>query len=79
MEKHLVTGGSGFIGSSLVKALVKEGYHVRVLDNNIRGVKSRLNNIFDSIEFIEADIRDYDQVEKACRKINVVHHLAHMT
>ena len=78
MKKCLVTGGSGFIGSALVKRLVKEGYYVRVLDSNIRGVKSRLNNIADCIDFIEADIRDYNQVKQACDGIDVVHHLAYI-
>ena len=41
----LITGGSGFIGSALVKRLVIEGFYVRVLDSNIRGVESRLNAI----------------------------------
>ena len=78
MKQCLVTGGSGFIGSALVKRLVKEGYYVRVLDSNIRGVESRLNSIADRIDFIEADIRDYNQVNKACKGIDVVHHLAYI-
>ena len=78
MKQCLVTGGSGFIGSALVKRLVKEGHYVRVLDSNIRGVESRLNIIADCIDFVEADIRDYNQVQKACRGIGVVHHLAYI-
>jgi len=73
--KHLVTGGAGFIGSALVNRLIKRGNYVRVLDSNIRGVESRLNDIAD---FIEADIRDYKQVIKACKGIDVVHHLAYI-
>ena len=76
--KHLVTGGSGFIGSALVNRLVKDGYYVRVLDSNIRGVESRLNGVADSIDFVEADIRDYKQVNNACKGIDVVHHLAYI-
>ena len=76
--KHLVTGGSGFIGSALVKRLVKEGFYVRVLDSNIRGVESRLNGVADSIDFVKADIRDYKQVNKACKGIDIVHHLAYI-
>ena len=76
--KILVTGGAGFIGSALVKRLVKEGCYVRVLDNNIRGVKSRLNAFANDIDFVEADIRDYNKVSKACKGIEVVHHLAYI-
>ena len=76
--KHLVTGGSGFIGSALVKRLVKEGYNVRVLDNNIRGVKARLDDVINQVEFIEADIRDFSKVNKACEGVDVIHHLAYI-
>ena len=76
--KHLVTGGSGFIGCALVKRLVKDGYYVRVLDSNISGVESRLNEVANDIDFVEADIRDYNQVNNACKGIDVVHHLAYI-
>ena len=62
----------------MVKRLVKDGYDVRVLDSNIRGVESRLNSVADSIEFLEVDIRDYNQVSKAFKGIDVVHHLAYI-
>jgi len=78
ISKHLVTGGSGFIGSALVKRLVTDGLDVRVFDNNLRGVKSRLDDVFESIEFIEGDIRNYEQVKIATEGIDIVHHLAYL-
>ena len=61
----LVTGGSGFIGSALVKALVKDGHAVRVLDDNSRGAPRRLAEVQNDVEFIAGDIRDAAAV--ACR------------
>jgi len=75
-KKFLVTGGSGFIGSGLVNKLLEQGYSVRVLDNNSRGNVRRLEEVIDQIEFIEGDIRDYEVVKKACKKVDAVCHLA---
>ena len=72
----LVTGGSGFIGSGLVKALVKSGATVRVLDDNSRGRPRRLADIEKDIEFIGGDVRDADAVERAAQGMDEVHHLA---
>jgi nucleoside-diphosphate-sugar epimerase len=72
----LVTGGSGFIGSGLVKALLRAGCSVRVLDDNSRGSPRRLADIAKDIEFITGDIRDAAAVEAAARGMNEVHHLA---
>lgn len=74
--KVLVTGGSGFIGSALVKALVRAGAKVRVLDNNSRGRPRRLAGLEKDIEFIAGDIRDAAAVEKAAQGMDEVHHLA---
>ena len=76
MKRILVTGGSGFIGSALVKALLRDGDSVRVFDNNSRGAPRRLNEIEKDIEFIAGDIRDLASVEAAVRGMDEVHHLA---
>ncbi len=76
MSRILVTGGSGFIGSGLVKALVKAGHHVRVLDDNSRGSPRRLADVAKEIEFFAGDIRDSAVVEKAAQGMDEVHHLA---
>lgn len=75
-KKFLITGGSGFIGASLVHRLVKEGHQVRVLDNNSRGSVSRLSGILDDIEFINADIRNADAVISSSKNVDCVVHLA---
>src|SRR6201982_1107532 len=72
----LVTGGSGFLGSALVKALLREGEAVRVLDDNSRGALRRLREIAHDIEFVSGDIRDAAAVDAAMRGIDEVHHLA---
>jgi nucleoside-diphosphate-sugar epimerase len=75
-KRVLVTGGSGFIGSALVKALVASGESVRVLDDNSRGALRRLQKIEGEIEFVAGDIRDAATVDAATRGIEEVHHLA---
>lgn len=74
----LVTGGLGFIGSSLVRALAKEGHTVRSLDNSSRGSKETLGDAASSIEIIEGDIRDPDCVNAAVKGVDRVCHLAYV-
>ena len=76
MSRILVTGGSGFVGSGLVKALVKAGHKVRVLDDNSRGSPRRLADVARDIEFVAGDIRDATQVGKAMQGMDEIHHLA---
>jgi nucleoside-diphosphate-sugar epimerase len=75
-RRILVTGGTGFIGSALVKALVRHGEAVRVFDDNSRGAMRRLGEVEREVEFIAGDIRDAAAVEAAMRGIDEVHHLA---
>jgi len=75
-SKILVTGGSGFIGSGLVKALVAAGASVRVLDDNSRGSARRLKDVENDIEFIAGDVRDAAAVAAAAKGMDEVHHLA---
>jgi nucleoside-diphosphate-sugar epimerase len=76
-DRHiLVTGGSGFIGSALVKALVRGRNRVRVLDDNSRGHPRRLKDVAGEIEFFDGDIRDGDAVSRAVAGVDEVHHLA---
>lgn len=75
-KKVLVTGGSGFIGSGLVKGLLREGWTVRVFDDNSRGNPRRLTEVMDDIEFIGGDVRDEEAVDKATVGMDAVAHLA---
>ena len=72
----LVTGGSGFIGSHLVEALVELGAEVRVLDNHATGPASNLDAVRDRIELIEGDVRDPAACREACRGQRFVFHQA---
>jgi nucleoside-diphosphate-sugar epimerase len=76
MTKVLVTGGTGFIGSHITRFLVKEGYSVRVLDDNTRGKNSRISDVISEIELIEGDVSNYSLTESACKNIDTVIHLA---
>ena len=77
-KKYLVTGGSGFIGSAIVRRLVKEGHGVRVLDNDIRGASERLKDVANEIEIVQADVRDAEAVQKACKGVDSAIHLAYL-
>jgi UDP-glucose 4-epimerase len=74
--EYLVTGGSGFIGSHLVRALVAAGSSVRVLDNLSTGRRENLEEVGADIEFVEGDIRDTDTLKKAVAGVRYVLHLA---
>jgi UDP-glucose 4-epimerase len=74
MDKFLVTGGAGFIGSNICKSLVSQGCFVRVVDNLLTGKKSNLSGIIDKIEFIEADMGDQNVARSAMKDIEVVLH-----
>lgn len=74
----LVTGGAGFLGSSLVESLVTQRHEVVVLDNCWRGKKENLKLVEDRIEFIEGDASQatsYQQIQNP-QSIDIVYHLA---
>ncbi len=74
MEKFLVTGGAGFIGSHICRKLVSQGCFVRVLDNLLTGKKSNLADVIEKVEFIEADMGDAQVARSAMKDIDAVLH-----
>ncbi len=74
MEKFLVTGGAGFIGSNICKELISQGCFVRVVDNLLTGKKSNLASVIDKIDFIQADMGDAEVAQSAMKDIDVVLH-----
>lgn len=76
MKKTLVTGGLGFLGASLVKALVARGDDVRILDNSSRGSVEKLGDTAKDVEIMEGDIRDPKVVRTAAAGTDRVIHLA---
>jgi UDP-glucose 4-epimerase len=76
MEKVLITGGAGFIGSHTADLLMEQGIPVRVLDNLSSGHRSNLPDQHPLLEFIEGDMRDLDTVDKAMSGISHCVHLA---
>ena len=69
----LVTGGAGFIGSNLVRALLERGDNVRVLDNFSTGNRRNLEGL--EVDVIEGELRSYERVHNAVRGADVVYHL----
>jgi dTDP-glucose 4,6-dehydratase/UDP-glucose 4-epimerase len=76
MSRILVTGGTGFIGAVICESLVEQGHRVTVLDNNSRGHLGRISSVFEEVQYLPGDIRDFDTVRKAIQKQNKVVHLA---
>ena len=72
-KKALVTGGAGFIGSHLVRALLERGLEVIVLDDLSMG---RRENVPAEAAFIEADVLDSERLRKALLGVDIVFHLA---
>jgi nucleoside-diphosphate-sugar epimerase len=73
---YLVTGGAGFIGSHIVRSLVEQGAHVRVLDNFSTGQRDNLQGLNGRLEMIEGDLRDASCVAGAVHGVEVIFHEA---
>jgi nucleoside-diphosphate-sugar epimerase len=73
VERALVTGGAGFIGSNLVRELLARGDDVRVLDNFSTGNRTNLDGL--DVEIVEGELRSYERVHNAVRGTDIVYHL----
>jgi len=62
----------GFIGSHLVRVLIRTGHQVRVLDNLSTSSLENLADVLDTIEFVRGDVRDYRDAESAVRGIALI-------
>lgn len=77
MSKVLVTGGAGYIGSVLVRLLLKDGFEVRVVDSLKFGGEALYDVAQDpSFEFMKGDLRNEADVEKAVQGVDMIAHLA---
>src|ERR1700687_6130578 len=73
----LVTGGAGYLGSTLVPLLLGNDHRVRVVDNLMHGGRALLGvRSHPSFEFVHGDIRDHQTVRKCLEGIDAVVHLA---
>lgn len=74
----LITGGAGFIGSSIARSLIARGDQVRIIDNLSSGKRENLADFRDRVEFIEASILDGAALRAAMEGVEVVYHEAAM-
>jgi len=77
--KYVITGGAGFIGSNIVKLLVKNGHNVSIIDNLHTGNLSRLKEIEDKISFYKIDVRNYEDLKKFITDVDGIFHQAALT
>lgn len=76
MNRILVTGAAGFMGSYLIPVLVEKGYDVVGLDVKGAFEKSNLKGVLKRIRAVEADITSRSELEKLNLQVDYVHHLA---
>ena len=76
MATVLITGGAGFIGSNLARALLARGDEVRIIDDLSSGRLSNLTPILDQLTFMKGDIRNAEQVTEIMTGVDYVLHQA---
>ena len=78
MNRVLVTGGAGFIGSHLVDRLISLNNNVIVFDNLISGNLENLDQVKnkENFSFVKGDLLEFDEIEKVLNNVSKVYHLA---
>ncbi len=76
MGLMLITGGAGFVGSSLAEALLAQGERVRIFDNFATGRRSNVESLKGNVELFEGSIVDPEAVARAMKGVDVVFHEA---
>lgn len=78
MKKYFIIGGAGFIGSHLVKELLKYDNFVRIYDNFSSGKMYHLSDIQNerNLDIIKADVKDFDKLKESMKGFDVVYHFA---
>src|SRR6478752_1742330 len=74
MPSAVVTGGAGFIGSTLTRLLLERGYSVRVYDDLSSGSGEHLAAL--DVELVVGDVRDLESLQRACDGVDAMFHLA---
>ena len=74
MEKYIITGGAGFIGSHIAEYLSGEGHQVIILDSLRTGFENNLEGL--NLQFVKGDIRDKELIEHLSQNANGIFHLA---
>jgi len=77
MTKVLITGGAGYVGTTLIPQLLEKEYNITVFDNLMFGGDYILPFFrHPNFHFIEGDIRDENALRHACKRADVIIHLA---
>jgi len=79
MKRFVVTGGLGFIGSYIVKILLKNNHDVTIIDNFYRGRLENLDNAQNKVKIKKIDILDYESLEKVISNVDGIFHQAALT